>query len=162
LGGFGVITHSKDAIHLIKGYALLGAVSFSMATMRYAKLTMLGLGIYAASTFYGSTFYFKTDHLPQLPQLASSKLDVPAKDANDTTVILDEKGNAAIDEARKAGYVQRGAIPAAGKAWCEGDDDKDGIKNATDTDIGGATPNYDVKAAEFNCATGLKWVLAGN
>ena len=164
LGGFGLVTQNKDAIALVKGYALAGAVSFSLATLKYAKYTILGLGIYAASTLYGATFYFNANRLPHMPAVETSHLDTAMKAKKDTTIINSglDKVEITAKEAQLAGYVQRGTVSESGMEWCNADDDSDGIKNADDKDNNGQQPSYDTSAAHFNCATGFKWVMAGN
>ena len=172
LGGLGVVNSSKDGIELIKLYGLVGAVSFSLATMKYIKLTAAGLALFAASTFYGTAFHFNTDKVlnrVNMPSVHASKLDVADPLGNTaikpvkTTAAVDNTGwtaeqNAAFNRAKGLGYVNRGSIGQAGKDWCIADDDKDGTKNGLDKDVNGETPTYSVEEAYYNCMTGLKWV----
>lgn len=172
LGGLGVVNSSKDGIELIKLYGLVGAVSFSLATMKYIKLTAAGLAVFAASTFYGSAFHFNTDKVlnrVNMPSVHASKLDVAdplnnnAVNPGKPTAAVDKSGwtpeqNAAFNRAKGLGYVNRGAIGKAGEDWCVADEDNDGVKNGIDKDVNGETPGYSTEEAWFNCATGLKWV----
>jgi len=164
LGGvIGLVHANSDGIAMLKFYLLIGAITFSIASFKFIKLTAAGLFIYIMVGLYGSDFYLKNQQnfsIDDLPKVGSSTISNGAEGCkivtennrktiqcnHSNTYTSSDSPNKIYTADKKAveqfavekGYTKLIAITPKGQHWCK-------------------THKDDDEQSKINCYTGFIW-----